>query len=92
MNTIIYRTCEVTKGEYIYASSQLEYSNDKYTVIVTEDSDDLFVDLDIEINSNELPDVAIRHFELECLNRFTCDGQFTLKEVKENSGEEISFY
>ena len=92
MKTIIYRTCEVTKGEYIYASSQLEYSNDKYTVIVTEDSDDLFVDLDIEINSNELPDVAIRHFELECLNRFTCDGQFTLKEVKENSGEEISFY
>ena len=92
MKTKIYRTCEVTKEGFIYASCQLQYLNNKYVVIVTENSDDLFVDFDLEINKNESPDIAIKYFEVLCLNRFTCDRQFTLEEVKENSGEEISFY
>ena len=92
MKTKIYRTCEVTNNGFIYASCQLQYCNNKYLVIVTENSDDLFVDFNLEIKNDELPDIVIKGFEFECLNRFTCNSQFSLEEVKENSGEEISFY
>jgi hypothetical protein len=92
MKTKTFRTCEVTKDDSIYALCHLKYSNDKYIVIVKENSDDLFIDFSLEINNNELPEIAIKFFEVECLDRFTCFRQFTLEEVKENSGEEISFY
>jgi hypothetical protein len=88
----IYRTCEVTKEGLIFASCQLQCLNEEYVVIDTENSDDLFIDFDLEISKNELPDVAIKYFEFECLNRFTCYRKFTIVEIKENSGEEISFY
>jgi hypothetical protein len=70
----------------------LQYVSNKYVVIVLVDSDDLFVDFNLEIDNNELSNAAINYFENECLNRFTCYGDFTLEEVKEKSGEEISFY
>mgnify|MGYP003346485553 CR=1 FL=1 len=92
MKSKIYRTCEVTKDGSIYASIQLHYLNNKFGILVTENSDDLFIDFNLELNNNESLDNAIKYFEAECLNRFTCDQQFTLAEVKENSGEEISFY
>ncbi len=92
MKSKIYRTCEVKKDGYIYESIQLQYLNNKFVVIYTENSEDLFVDFNLEINKNELLDNVIKYFEVECLNRFTCHQQFTLAEIKENSGEEISFY
>lgn len=54
-----------------------------------EDYDDLFVDFNLKIVNNKSPEIAIKYFEDECLNRFTCCGDFSLAEVKDNSGEEI---
>ena len=92
MKTKTHRTCEITKDGYIYASCQLQYLKNKYLVIVTEDPEDLFVSFDLKINNDELLDNLIKYFEFACLNRFTCNRQFSLEEVKENSGEEILFY
>jgi hypothetical protein len=92
MKTKFYLTCEITKDGNIYASCQLQYFNNKYQIIITENIDDLFVDFNLEINHNEIPEVVIKCFEVECLKRFTCDWEFTLAEIKENSGEEISFF
>jgi hypothetical protein len=92
MKAIIYRTCEVNKWGENYSICELQYVNNKYVVIILEDSDNLFVDFNLEIDNNESSDIVIKYFEDECLNRFTCYGDFSLEEVKENSGEEILFY
>jgi hypothetical protein len=92
MQSNIYRTCRVNKWGETYSICELQYVNNKYVVIVLEDTDDLLVDFNLEIDRNESSDIAIKHFEDECINRFTCYGDFSFKEVKENSGEEISFY
>ena len=91
MESKTFRTCAIIKDGYISASCELKFIDNRYLVIVKTNSEDLFVDLDLEVKNNELPANAIKHFELECLNRFTCNSQFTLEELKEY-GEEISFY
>jgi hypothetical protein len=92
MKAKIYRTCKVNKLGLTYSICELRYVNNKYVVIVLEDSSDLFVDLNLDIDDNESPDISIKYFEDECLNRFTCYGDFSLAEVKDNSDEEILFY
>ncbi len=71
---------------------RITFNKKKYVVIVLKDSEDLFVNFNFEIDNNELPDIAIKYFEDECINRFTCYGDFSFEEVKENSGEEILFH
>jgi hypothetical protein len=92
MKSNIYRTCRVNKWGETFSICELHYVNNKYVVIVLEDTDDLFVDFNLEIGSNKSADIAIKYFEAECINRFTCYGDFSLIAVKENSGEEILFY
>ena len=92
MTVKIHRTCEMKKYGEAYLSCSLQYSNKKYVVIVLKDLEDLFIDFNLEIDNNETPDIAVKYFENECLNRFTCYGDFSIEKVKENSGEEISFY
>ena len=91
MGSKTFRTCEIIKDGYFSASCELKFIDNRYLVIVKDNSEDLFVDFDLEIKNNEDPANAIKHFELECLKRFTCNSEFTLKELKEY-GEEISFY
>lgn len=88
----IYRRCEIKKYGEPYSSCNLEYINNNYVVVVLEDREDIFVDFNIEIDHNKPSEIAIQHFESECLNRFTCHGDFSTEHIKENSGEEISFY
>lgn len=92
MTDKIYRTCEIKKFGEPYARCCLEYVNNNYVVVVLEDYEDIFVDFNLEINNNKLPEIIIKHFENECLQRFTCSGDFSIEQVKENSDEEISFY
>lgn len=92
MKNNIIRTCEVLKYDIIYAKCQLRLEKNQYQVIVIEDGGDLFVDFEMNISNDLSPNLVIKYFEDECLNRFTCYGDFSLSEVKENSGEEISFY
>jgi hypothetical protein len=86
------RTCDVNKYDLPYASCELRYLKNKYRIVVLENGDDLFVDFEIDIENDLSPNLVIKHFENECINRLTCYGDFSLSEVKENSGEEISFY
>ncbi len=92
MESKFYRTCQVTKWGDEYAICELHYKTNKYNVVVLNDSEDLFVDFDLEIYNHELPQVVIKYFEDECINRFTCYGEFSIEQIKANSGEEISFY
>ena len=67
MQSNIYRTCSVNKWGEIYSICELQYVNNKYVVIVLEDTDDLLVDFNLEIDSNESPDIAIKYFEDDIL-------------------------
>lgn len=91
MKTKTYRTCRVTKWGEEYSNCELRFETNKYILIILKDSENLFVDFNLEIDSNELPEIAINRFENECINRFTCQGEFSMEQIKENSGEEISF-
>ena len=62
-----------------------------YWIDVITDSEGLFEDLDIEFESNVGNDVAIKIFEEECINRFTCYNEFSIDEILEQ-GESILFY
>ena len=92
MKEKLIRTCEVHKDDLIYASCELRYVKNKYLIVVLENGDDLFVDFKINMGNDLSPDLVIKYFEDECLNRFTSYKDFSLSEVKNNSGEEISFY
>ena len=93
MKAKVYRTCKVTKWEFDYALYTLHIDkSNKFFVKVLLNADDLFVDLDLEIDKNVEPDVAIKYFEEEFMNRFTCFGQFSIKDIIDASGEEIEFY
>jgi len=92
MTDKIYRRCEIKKFGEPYCSCSLEYANKNYAVVVLEDSEDIFIDFNLEVDNTTSPEIAIELFESECLNRFTCYGEFSLDYIKEDSGEEISFY
>ena len=93
MKAKVYRTCKVTKWEFDYAICTLRIDkSNKFFVKVLLNTDDLFVDFDLEIDKNVEPDIAIKYFEEECMNRFTCFGQFSIEDIIDASGEEIVFY
>ena len=90
----VIRICQITKSSMasINKSEIILYYDEVngYWVDVITDSEGLFEDLDIEFESNVGNDVAIKIFEEECLNRFTCFNEFSIDEILEQ-GEIIEF-
>jgi hypothetical protein len=86
------RTCEIKKYGSTHASCELHQTTKGYLVKIIEDPWDLFVDFDIDLDSDETAEVAIDDFEKACLDRYTCDGDFTDEDIMESAGEEIEFY
>jgi hypothetical protein len=88
---MIVRTCTIKKYDDECSICELHRVKNNYNVKLIFDHDNLFVDFKLALNENEAPEIAIKIFEEECLNRFTCYGEFTIEEAKEHSGEVISF-
>lgn len=69
------------------------YSNQNkgYFVKVISDSSSLFEEFEFQAEKtiNQLD--VINQFEKECLNRFTCFGEFSLEFIKAEHGDEIVF-
>jgi len=86
------RVCEVNHGSH-FSICELRYDDiNKYFIRITEDPEGLFADFNITIKQTVSEKDVIKRFQLQCLNRFTCNGEFTLEFIEENNQEFIRFY
>lgn len=89
------RTCEVISHiqSTQYRSICELYSNQNkgYSVKVISDSISLFEEFTFQAEKTKNQLDVINQFEKECLNRFTCFGEFSLEFIKAEHGEEIIF-
>ena len=65
---MIVRTCTIKKYDDECSICELHRVKNNYNVKLIFDHDDLFVDFKLALN--EAPEMAIKIFEEECLNRF----------------------
>lgn len=90
----IIRICRITKSSMasLYSSEIILYLNNsnEYWLDVISDSEGMFEALEIEFKSNITKVEAVRIFEEECMNIFTCFNEFSLDEILEQ-GERIEF-
>lgn len=85
-------TCRVTNGLYVSTCSLIRTSSIKYFIDVT--LDPLAIFEGFESLSSQFdkmkPKNALEVFQELCLDAFTCHGEFTIEEVRQN-GEKIEF-
>lgn len=92
MKSKIQRVCEVNHGSY-FSICELHHDElNNYFVNVKLDPENLFVDFNIENTKKMEKERVIKNFEEECLNRFTCYGEFTVDYIKEENQEVIRFF
>lgn len=73
-------TCELQQDEF-----------ENYSIKVISDPNGIFEDFEIDIEKSNNLGESIFYFEKECLNRFTCFGEFSLEFIKAEHGDEIKF-
>jgi S-adenosylmethionine:tRNA-ribosyltransferase-isomerase (queuine synthetase) len=92
-NNII-RICRITKSSMAshYSSEVVLYRNssNEYWLDVISDSEGLFEDMEIQFESDTTKVEAVKIFEEECINLFTCFNEFSIDEILEQ-GERIEF-
>ena len=65
-------------------------SSNEYWLDVISDSEGLFEDMEIQFESDTKKVEAVKIFEEECMNVFTCFNEFSIDEILEQ-GERIEF-
>ena len=90
MKSEVIRVCQVQSDSRFSICELHKNELNELFVKVIDDPEDLFVDFEMETNIIDVKG-AIQSFDRECLNRFTCYGEFTTEFLRTEHGEEIRF-